>query len=568
MSELIQYPGWPAGLPRSLDYPEVPVHCLLKSSAATYGDQEALVYREAGWSFAKLWELAGRLAAGLKKLGIAKGDVVGVCMTNVPQYLVAYYGTLLAGATYTPLSPMLSAKELEHQANTAGAKAVVVYQPFVDNILPLRQVSAVHTVIATSDAQCADMMAPDQPRDGCLDFGRLLAENAPDFSEPALEPRKDLAHIAFTGGTTGLSKGVAVSHFNVTVNTLQTAHWRAGGRPSLQNGLLKFIERDPDQKNSPMIYSTQPGADTMVNVAPWFHALGIVVAVNSSMYMGHRLVTHTRLNLEEYIADIARYRASMIAGVPTLFYELAHLPSLKDYNLSGVRLLRFGAAPLDPELWRRLGQLFPGAAVSAAYGLTESTTIATSNPTTNTGVIKVGSAGLPIFDTDVKIIDPESGQDLPTGQNGEVCLRGPQVTLGYLNQPEETAQVYLADGWLRTGDLGHLDPDGYLFLVGRRKEMLIYKGYNVFPVELESVLYQHPAVKLCAVVGLPDPTAGEIPKAFVCLREGARASEKELMDFVNEKVSPYKKIRQLEFLEQMPLTPAGKILKRKLVETA
>jgi long-chain acyl-CoA synthetase len=295
--------------------------------------------------------------------------------------------------------------------------------------------------------------------------------------------------------------------------------------------------------------------------------MGTVGYLNLPVLTSATTVIHQRFDPAAYVADAERYRVTTIGGAPPVFHALLQVPGLRDRDLSSVRSLASGAAPLAVDLIEQLSQVFPDAVIGEGYGLTEVTMGAVSNPSGRSQRRKVGSVGLPVPGTEVMVVAPDEAalRELPAGEAGEVCLRGPQVMRGYHGRPDATAEV-LVDGWLRTGDVGVLDEDGYLSIVDRKKDMLLYKGYNVYPRELEEILFAHPAVSSCAVVGQPDPAAGELPVAFVVLAPGALVSAEELVAHVAERVTPYKRVRRVEFVDGIPVSAAGKVLKRELRE--
>ncbi|MGH3436578.1 MAG: class I adenylate-forming enzyme family protein, partial [Sciscionella sp.] len=314
-------------------------------------------------------------------------------------------------------------------------------------------------------------------------------------------------------------------------------------------------------------WPTRLGTGIGISLTPFFHAMGTIGGLNVPMLTGATTVLHDRFDPKAYLADAERLRVTTMGGAPPLFGALLACPDLPKRDLSSVRGVSSGAAPLPMEMINALQRLLPDAVICEGYGLTEVTMGATSSPTARSALRKVGAVGLPVFDTEVKIVAAEGGEEpLPTGTSGEVCVRGPQVMAGYHERPEETAAV-LVDGWLHTGDIGVLDADGYLSIVDRKKDMLLYKGYNVYPRELEELLIAHPGVAAAAVVGKPDPQVGELPVAFVVrsARDGAaEIGESELMAAVNEQVIPYKRLRELRIIQEIPVSAAGKILKREL----
>ncbi|GAB3483072.1 class I adenylate-forming enzyme family protein [Amycolatopsis cihanbeyliensis] len=511
---------WLPGLPRSLSYPEVPVGSILTGSARRFGDRPAFVHDEQRLSYADLGRAAARFAHGLHADGVRPGDRVALCMPNCLEYPVAYYGTLLAGATFVPVSPLLPRDAMRAQIADAGA---------------------VRTFTA-AEVPAVGEGRPDRP------------------PEVEIDVRTHLAHLAYTGGTTGVSKGVRLPHRNVVINTLQYACWSTGSLPALdeRGGLVL------DQVGSAWEWPTRLGTGLGINLTPWFHAMGTIAGLSVLLLSGTTVVLHDRLDPAAYLADVERLGATSMGGAPALFAALLACPDIERRDLSSVRTITSGAAPMPVEMIERLGRLLPQAVVAEGYGLTEVTMGAVSAPMYRSGTRKAGSVGLPVFDTEVRIVSLEGdGREPATGERGEVCIRGPQVMTGYHGHPQATAEV-LVDGWLHTGDIGLLDADSYLSVVDRKKDMLLYKGYNVYPRELEELLVARPEVAAAAVVGRPDPARGELPVAFVVPAAANRPSGEDLLDAINEQVPAYKRLREMRFVDQLPVSAAGKILKREL----
>ncbi|MEU5881580.1 AMP-binding protein [Spirillospora sp. NPDC047279] len=561
-------PRWPAGLPTSLDYPDVPVGAILAGAARRWGDRTALHYAGRDISYTELAREAARFAHGLIARGIGPGDVVALHLPNLPQFPIAYYGTLLAGATFSPCNPLLPAGELAFQLADCGAVAVVTLD-FV--AAPLAEALGRTNVKTVVVAGLVD--GPVDIKGLCdgafaevgVDFGEIGAGRPDDFPSVGIDTSSP-AHIAYTGGTTGRSKGVMLPHRNAVVSSLQYACVGSGSVPALDDRGGVVL----DQIGSEEEYPSRLGTGVIVSVAPWFHAMGTIGYLNRLLLLGSTIVVHPRLDVPAFLADMEKFRATDLGGAPALFSAVFADPTFDTRDLSSVRAISSGAAPLSVEMLKRLNAKFPDAVVVEAYGLTEVTMGATSNPAARSAERRLGTVGLPVFDTQIKIVgvDEETVDDatpgLPAGEEGEVCIKGPQVMTGYLDRPEETAAVLGADGWLRTGDIGTLDGDGYLAIVDRKKDMLIYNGYNVYPRELEEILFTHPAVVNAAVVGKPDPAAGELATAFV-VRSGD-VTEEDLIAFVNAEVVHYKRLRALRFVDEIPVSAAGKVLKRDLRE--
>src|SRR5947207_2512578 len=368
--------------------------------------------------------------------------------------------------------------------------------------------------------------------EGVTSFDSLL-ESDGDVPSVAINPREDLIALPYSSGTTGLPKGVMLTHYNLVANMCQ------------MDG-LDYFHRD----------------DTLLCVLPLFHIYGLVVVLNMGLHLGATIVTMPRFDLEQFLGLIQKYRVTLSHIVPPIVLKLAKDPSVEKYDLSSLKMIFSGAAPLGPELSHECMQRI-GCGIRQGYGMTETSPVTHSSPADPTKV-KLGSVGPPAPNTECKLVDPATGEECGPNEEGEVCVRGPQNMKGYLNNPEATARTVDADGWLHTGDIGYADEDGHFFIVDRVKELIKYKGFQVAPAELEAVLLTHPAVADCAVIPCRDDEAGEVPKAFVVLKGEATADD--IMDFVAERVAPHKKIRALEFIEQIPKSLSGKILRRVLVE--
>jgi long-chain acyl-CoA synthetase len=539
-------------------YPEVPVGALLAGSARRFGGRTAIHFAGRELTFADLHARACAFGNALTGAGIGRGDVVAIHLPNCPQYAIAYYGILLSGATFSPTNPLLPPPDLAAQLADARAVAAVTWAPAAPALAAVRDRTAVRLVLVTDREQAIDP-AHRLAVDGMQDFEAFHADAATTPPAVDIDVHHDLAHLAYTGGTTGRSKGVQLPHRNVVVNVLQYACWGSGSLPALDDAGGVVL----DQVEPPEEYPTRLGTGVAIGLAPWFHAMGTIGGLNVPTVTGATTVLHERFDPAAYLADAERFAVTGMSGAPPIYAALLQHPDLATRDLSSVRALTSGAAPLPVEmiqgLRRRLGE---DVVIAEGYGLTEVTMGATIGPAARSAVRKVGTVGLPVPDTEVRIVDP-AGTDLtalPAGEPGEVVIRGPQVMTGYQDRPEDNAAT-LVDGWLRTGDIGVLDDDGYLSIVDRKKDMLIYKGYNVYPRDLEELLFAQPGVRGAAVVGRPDVAAGELPVAFV-VAPGADADA--LMAAVNAQVTPYKRLRELHLVDAIPVSAAGKVLKREL----
>jgi len=528
-------------LPSSLEYPQVPVGSIVAGSAARYADRVAYRHGERSLTFREVYRDACRFANALRAQGIGDGDVVAIHLPNCLAYPVAYYGILLAGATFTPANPLLPPADLAVQLNDSGAVAAVSFGPPAQTLADIRDQTNVRLLLGSPEEFAA--FYADQP------------ESRPDVH---IDVYERLAHLAYTGGTTGRSKGVRLPHRNVVVNTLQYSCWGSGSVPALDAGGNLVLDQIGGEDEFPGRLGTGIG----INLTPWFHAMGTIAGLNAPMLTGSTTVLQDGFDPVRYLADAERLQVTTMGGAPALFAALLACPDFHTRDLSSVRSIGSGAAPMPHEMIKALSRRFPGVVINEGYGLTEVTMGATSGPAFRSGVRKPGTVGVPVFDTEVKIVSAEGGEDpLPAGEQGEVCVRGPQVMAGYHNRPDDTAAV-LVDGWLHTGDIGVLDKEGYLSIVDRKKDMLLYKGYNVYPRELEELLMAQPGVTAAAVVGRKRADVGELPVAFV-VRSGD-TTEEQLMAAVNAEVLPYKRIRELYFVDDIPVSAAGKVLKREL----
>jgi long-chain acyl-CoA synthetase len=560
--------SWPPGLPRSLEYPEAPVGSILRAAVRRWGDRPAFIDHDVPLTFEELGRRAHAVAGWLADHGVGRGDVVAVHIPNCRQYPPLYYGIMLAGATFSPTNPLLPAADLAAQLTDARAKLLITWDqvlPFVRSALAQ---TSVQTIVVTGEAHITDFAArldlEDGSLDGTVDLADLLAGDPTDrHLDAGLDPAQDLAHLAYTGGTTGVSKGVELPHRNVVINVLQSACWNSGSVPELDEAGDVTVRQVLGEDE----YPTRLGEARIVNLTPWFHAMGAIGYLNGMVMGGTTTVIHMRFDPVKYVEDAVRYQVTSIGGAPPVFVALLQVPGIEDADLSHVRGISSGAAPLPVSLIERLKALLPDAVISEGYGLTEVTMQATGNPSFRSGTRKAGTVGVPVFDTEISIRPLGGGDPLPAGERGEVCIRGPQVMRGYAHRPEATAESIDADGWFHSGDVGILDEDGYLSIVDRTKDMLLYKGYNVFPRELEEILFGVPGVAGAAVVGRPDEEAGELPIAYVVRKgddAGAALTAESVMAAVNDKVTPYKRLRDVVFIDTIPVSAAGKVLKREL----
>jgi long-chain acyl-CoA synthetase len=550
-SEKPWFKFWPENVPRHIDYPEVPLFDLLRKTTEKYPNHAALVYFDKEITYKELDVASDKFATALADLGVKKGDKVAIFLPNIPQYVMAYYGTIKIGAIDTAVSPLYKEREVEHQLNDSEAETIVVLDmlyPIIEKVLEKTKlkrviVTGLKDYMPSATAFLGSMLGriPShkvEPKPNIYFFKDLIKKYPANPPKVEINPKEDLAALQYTGGTTGIAKGAMLTHMNLVSNAVMCDAW------------LRGTESD----------------ETFLAVLPLFHIYGMTTGMNAPIYLAGRSVLLPRFDAISTFQAIQKHKVTVFCGAPTMYSMLLADPNLKRYNLTSVRFCVSGSAPLPPEVQKKFMEVISGALVEG-YGLTESSPITHCNPLDRSmKTVKIGSIGLPWPDTDATIMDMETGEkELGIGETGEVVVKGPQVMKGYWNMPEETAAV-LRYGWLYTGDIGKMDEDGYFYITDRKKDLIKYKGYSVYPREIEDVLYEHPAVKLCGVIGKPDPVAGEIPKAFVVLKEGTTATKKEIMGFVNAKVAPYKAIREVEFRTELPMTLVGKVLRRELLE--
>ena len=502
--------------------PNVPLTDFVLARAGGLGDRPALIDGPSGRTitYAELAESVRAVAAALAGRGFGKGDVFAHYAPNLPEYAVAFHAVATVGGVNTTANPLLTADELTRQLRDCGARLLVTVPDQLEKATAAGQAAGVEEVFVYGDA------------DPATPFGSLLA-TAGEPPEVAIDPANDLVALPYSSGTTGLSKGVMLTHRNLVGNICQ------------YSGLFHTS-----------------GSDRILAVLPFFHIYGLVCLMNTMLERGATIVTMPRFELAEFLRVIQDYRITRALVVPPIVLALAKHPLVDDFDLSSLQFMGSGAAPLSAELELACGERL-GCRMQQGYGLTETSPVTHTVPEDLAGQMP-GSIGPPVPNTECRIVDVASEEDVPDGERGELLIRGPQVMKGYLNNPQATAQAIDPDGWLHTGDIATVDEHGAVRIVDRLKELIKYKGYQVAPAELEALLLTHPAIADAAVIGIPDEQAGEIPKAFVVT--SATLTPEEVTAFVAERVAPYKKVRAVELIDEIPKAPSGKILRRVLIE--
>ena len=502
--------------------PEISLTDFIFASTAEFKHKTALVEGASGRSltYEEFGSAVRRVAASLARRGFRKRDVFAIFSPNCLEYAISFHAVAMLGGVSTTLNPLYTAEEAAFQLRDAGAKFLACAPLCIEKATAAAGSASIEEFFVFGESE------------GATPFATLL-EGDGEVPPVEIDPKNDLVALPYSSGTTGLPKGVMLTHYNLVANMCQ------------MNG-LDYFHRD----------------DTLLCVLPLFHIYGLVVVLNMGLYLGTTIVMTPRFDLEQFLQLIQKYRVTLSHIVPPIVLKLAKDPLVDKYDLSSLKMIFSGAAPLGEDLSRECMQRI-GCGIRQGYGMTETSPVTHSSPA-DPAKMRLGSVGTAAPNTEVKVVDPESGAELGPNQVGEICVRGPQIMKGYLNNPEATARTIDAAKWLHTGDIGYADQDGHFFIVDRVKELIKYKGFQVAPAELEAVLLTHPAVADVAVIPARDEEAGEVPKAFVVARQDT--SGEEIMSYVAARVSPHKKIRAVEFVSQIPKSISGKILRRVLIE--
>lgn len=547
--EKVWVKSYEPGVPPSIDYPDLPLHQILFQTARRFPNHPAIDYYGRRISYAELESLIHQFGNALIELGVMRGDRVAIMLPNLPQCIIAYYGALYAGAIVVPTNPLYVERELEFQLNDSGAVVLVALDLFYPRIQAVLPKTGLKRVILTGAGDYLPffkrMLYPLKAMaEGnrisvtftppLYQFCRLLG--AKETAQPVVPVASgDTALLQYTGGTTGTPKGVMLTHANLIANTVQCRHWM----PTLREG-----------------------AEVFMGVVPYFHVYGMTTCMNLAIFTGGNQVLLPRFKTDEVLNAIRKNRATLFMGVQAMYVAINHHPKVESIDLSSIRICISGAGPLHQEVQDRFESLTGGKLVEG-YGLTEAAPVTHCSPIA--GRRRKGTIGLPFPDTDARIVDVADGsKELPTGQAGELIVKGPQVMQGYWNRPDETAGV-LKDGWLYTGDVATMDADGYFAIVDRKKDMIKTRGENVYPREVEEAIFRNAKVKEAVVVGVPDEFSVEAIKAFIVLKEGETATEPEMIEFLSKELARFKVPKAVEFRSELPKTMVGKVLRRVLL---
>lgn len=543
---------YPERVPRELELPERRLPDLVQASVERWPTRDAFIFYGARWTYAEFWAAAGRFAAALHREGFRAGDRLALYLPNCPAYPIAYFGALRLGVTVVQVSPLYLGQDLTQLLRDAEPKGIVTLEILAPN---LAKVAAEAPVPLTIVARLREFypfpkrlfvntvlrrrgMSTVLPSGPTIRPWREFLGPSVDFPAPSTDPAREVAVLQYTGGTTGRAKAAMLTHRNLVANALQCRAW-------FQLAL--------------------PGTSVVLASVPLFHVYGMTVALNYPLLEGATIVLQLRPDVDEVLKLIDKYHPSEFPGVPAFYQAINRHPKLPRYDIRSIKVCVSGSAPLPREVAVRFEELTGGYLIEG-YGLTEASPVTHANPIG--GERRAGSIGLPLTGTDQRLVDVETGSHpVAAGEPGELLVRGPQVMLGYYRRPEETRDV-LVDGWLRTGDIATIDADGYAYIVDRKKDLIVVGGFNVYPREVEEVLYQHPGVQEAAVVGRPETEHGEVVHAVVVRKPGSAVGAEELIEFVRERIAHYKAPRSVEFRTELPRSGVQKVLRRVLKEQA
>lgn len=560
--------NYPPGIPHTLaPFPEKSVYSLLEDAASRFPDRPAVVFPVAPMArrltYRELAAEAAQFAGALASMGVRRGDRVGFVLPNCPQYVIAFYACQRLGAVVVGSNPLYTQRELSHQLRDAGIQTAIVLDLLYPLVNAVREEVGLERIIVTKvgdylrfpinklaplkqkrEAKHEGRPWPPVPSDAEVIWWSDVMKGAyPEIPVTQVDAREDVAALLYTGGTTGLAKGAMLSHYNMVSNVLQASSW----------------------------FDIQQGKDVMMCVLPFFHSYGLQAVMNVGIAGAMKLVLLPRFELTMALKAIAKEKPTLFPGVPRIYIAINESPETRKYDLSSIRACFSGAAPLPVAVAEKFEAITGGRLVEG-YGLTETSPVTHINPIS--GKRKFGTIGLPIPDTDCKIVDlDDPNKELPGGEPGELAIAGPQIMKGYWNRPEETAEVIreAEDGvrWFFTGDIATTDEEGYFSIVDRKKDMILVSGFNVYPTDVEQVLYRHPKVLKVSVVGIPDETTGEAVKAFIVLKEGESASPEEIIAWSRDEkhgLTAYRVPKHIEFRVSLPETIVGKVLRRVLLE--
>jgi len=542
---------YPREIPHTIDYEKIPLQSYLKKAAMEFPTKTAIHFLGKELSFQEVYIQASKFANYLRQLGIDKGHRVAIMLPNCPQAVICYYGVLMAGGIVVMTNPLYTERELEYQLNDCGAKIIITLDLLYPRVSKVKALTGLSDVIVTSIKDYLpfpkNMLYPfiQKKQNGIVVkvehsgtnhlFTKAIQNSHADEIELDCDPLEDIALLQYTGGTTGYPKGVMLTHYNLVANTTMCAKW---------------------------MYRCRRGEESVLGILPFFHVYGMTTVMNLSVMQGFKMILLPKFDAEDALKTISKQKPTLFPGAPTIYIALLNHPDLKKYNLSSIECCISGSAPLPLEVQEQFERETGGRLVEG-YGLSEASPVSHANVLW--GKRKNGSIGIPWPDTDAMILSFESGASAQPLEIGELAIKGPQVMKGYWNNPEETVSTF-REGWLLTGDLGYMDEEGYFYIVDRKKDMIIAGGYNIYPREIEEVLYEYEKVQEVVVAGIPDPYRGETVKAYVVLKQGMECTEEEIDEFARKYLAAYKVPKIYEFRNELPKTAVGKILRRALID--
>lgn len=543
---------YPPEIPHTLSYDPIPVQAYLTHAYRDYPEKIAIHFLGKDITYRELYESSLKFANYLRSLGIQKGDRVAIMLPNCPQNVIGYYGILYAGGIVVQTNPLYTEREIAYQMKDSGAKAILSLDILFPRISKVIKETNIENIIITGikdylpfpknlvypfiQKKQYGFSVKVEHRGMNHLFPEVMKVGKAEEIEVPFDFEEDVAILQYTGGTTGFPKGVMLSHKNLIANASMCDAW---------------------------LYRCKKGEETILGILPFFHVYGMTAVMILSVMLGNRMVLLPKFDVDSALKTIDKQKPTLFPGAPTIYIGLLNHPDIAKYDLSSIQACLSGSAPLPVEVQEKFEKVTGGKLVEG-YGLTETSPVTHANFIWDNERIK-GSVGVPWPDTEAAIFQVDSTDPMPPHEIGEICVRGPQIMKGYWNRPEDTENT-MRDGWLLTGDLGYMDEKGFFYVVDRKKDMIIAGGFNIYPREIEEVLYEHPAIQECVAVGVPDPYRGETVKAYVVLKENEHVSEEELNTFCREHLAAFKVPRIYEFRKELPKTAVGKILRRNLVE--
>lgn len=542
---------YPKEIPKIIQYEERTLQSYLKEAAKVNPEKNAIHFIGKELTYKELYTSSLKLANQLQKLGVKKGDRVAIMLANTPQAVISYYGALFAGAIVVQTNPLYVEREVEHQLNDSGAEIMICLDLVYSRVANVFNKTKLRHVIVTGikdylpfpknliypfiQKKNTGISIDIQYNEQVLNFVKVVKEGVAKEIDVDINPKEDLALLQYTGGTTGPAKGVMLTHYNLVSNTSQCVHW---------------------------MYKLKKGEERMLASLPFFHVYGMTVVMNLSIMHHSKMIILPKFDPLDVLKTIQKHKITLFPGAPTMYIALLNHPKISEFDLSSIEACLSGSAALPIEVQSKFEKLSGGKLVEG-YGLTETSPVAIANFLW--GKRKSGSIGVPWPDTEAAILNIETGEPGAPNEIGEVMVKGPQVMKGYWNRPEDT-QATFKDGWFLTGDMGYMDEEGFFYIVDRKKDMIIAGGFNIYPREVEEVLYEHEKIQEVCIVGVPDPYRGETVKAFIVTKDGQTITEEELDQFCRKHLASFKVPRLYEFREELPKTMIGKILRRVLLE--